>query len=525
MKRRRRTERTAPDSGKGGAAKGVPAGGAGRGVPAGGPGRGVTAGGPSTAATTVMALALPLALLAGAAYSLVLARSFGFNNVDDAYIAFRYGQNLMQGHGLVFNLGDRVEGYTSFLWTLLLAPFTRARADIAWFSIPLGIAASLGTIAGVAVHARRLIAKGAHPWLAFAPLILALDNSHAFWAISGLETSLFTCLLVWSSHLVIDGVDAARAALGGLLLGLMVLTRPEGALFAGALVAWRFTQHDPRARRDAAVSAAAVAAVVVPHLLWRFAYYGDWVPNTFRVKVSLGYPSLRLGATYLGNFVMWRNAAPIVALLSLAPPEVRRRQSVYWLLVAPYLAYVFVVGGDWQVANRFMVPVLPFLILIAMDALLALVSLAPARAAALAAWGLAMIAGSYLHAESYGMVRRNDNVAVEGQRKHFGQWLHGTLEPGSLIAAGPAGAIPYYSHLPCLDMWGLTDRHIARVSASDIWPGHTRADPRYVVSRRPILIVGVAGFDSTNLPPGYMVANETIPEAVRPRDLVLLRVH
>jgi hypothetical protein len=39
---------------------------------------------------------------------------------DDAYISFRYARNLAEHGQLVFNLGERVEGYTNFLWTVLL---------------------------------------------------------------------------------------------------------------------------------------------------------------------------------------------------------------------------------------------------------------------------------------------------------------------------------------------------------------------------------------------------------------------
>jgi len=44
--------------------------------------------------------------------------TFGFV-VDDAFISFRYAQNLLDGHGLVFNPGEQVEGYSNLLWILL----------------------------------------------------------------------------------------------------------------------------------------------------------------------------------------------------------------------------------------------------------------------------------------------------------------------------------------------------------------------------------------------------------------------
>ena len=41
--------------------------------------------------------------------------------VDDTFIALRYARNLVDGHGLVFNPGQRVEGYSNFLWVVLEA--------------------------------------------------------------------------------------------------------------------------------------------------------------------------------------------------------------------------------------------------------------------------------------------------------------------------------------------------------------------------------------------------------------------
>ncbi|MDP6946632.1 MAG: hypothetical protein QF464_20955, partial [Myxococcota bacterium] len=52
-------------------------------------------------------LVLVVAVVALAVSQLWLYR---FVSVDDAYITFRYAQNLANFDGLVFNIGDRVEG-------------------------------------------------------------------------------------------------------------------------------------------------------------------------------------------------------------------------------------------------------------------------------------------------------------------------------------------------------------------------------------------------------------------------------
>jgi arabinofuranosyltransferase len=465
---------------------------------------------------------LPLVLALAGLHGLVQAWSFRFNNVDDAYIAFRYGWNLVAGHGLVFNPGERVEGYTSILWTLLLAPCTHAGIDIAWFSIPLGLAASLATIWGLDAHVRLQVRRGASPWLAAALLLLALDGSHAFWAVAGLETALFTALIVWSTWAALAW-RGWRGALGcGLLLGLATLTRPEGGLVAVLVVAHRAFARHPQARREAGWMMAAAALLVLPHLVWRHAYYGAWLPNTFHNKVSWEPAAWSTGAAYSARLVLWRWGEPLLALLVPLRREAAHRFSLHLLLVGAWVVYVTAVGGDWPIANRFFVPILPFLHLLCVQALVDRVRPLGLRRAGLAGALAAVLAGTHLHAESFGMVRRHDNVGVETQRKRFGVWLRRELPAGTLIATGAAGAIPYYSRLPTLDLWGLTDPHIARVPRFRFQPGHDRTDLPYVLGRQPQLIIGTAGFPAARPPAGYALL-DGIPEAVRPREVVYAR--
>src|SRR4051812_8768436 len=64
-----------------------------------------------------------LGLFAPMAFVLAAARRVGSFTIDDAYISFRYARNFAHGDGLVYNLGERVEGYTNFLWTVILGLF------------------------------------------------------------------------------------------------------------------------------------------------------------------------------------------------------------------------------------------------------------------------------------------------------------------------------------------------------------------------------------------------------------------
>jgi hypothetical protein len=67
---------------------------------------------------------------------------------NDAFISFRYARNWVEGHGLVFNAGERVEGYTNFLWILLLSPFQAAGASLP----PVSVVLTTGCNSGIAAR-------------------------------------------------------------------------------------------------------------------------------------------------------------------------------------------------------------------------------------------------------------------------------------------------------------------------------------------------------------------------------------
>ena len=133
-----------------------------------------------------------LALLAAAAVGLVAhALLYPFIS-DDAYISFRYADNFARLGELTFNPGERVEGYTNFLWTVLLGLLLKLRLR------PDVMARVLGALFGVTVLVvtylfTRVYRGGrANPWDGLAPLALAGSAGFAVWCSGGLETQLFT---------------------------------------------------------------------------------------------------------------------------------------------------------------------------------------------------------------------------------------------------------------------------------------------------------------------------------------------
>jgi hypothetical protein len=335
---------------------------------------------------------------------------------DDAFITFRYADNLVRGLGLVFNAGERVEGYTNFLWTLWTALGLRLGAPAQTWAGAWGIACFAATLAllarrgwsiarsGASSGARSGASSGASSGtrasrLAWPlPAAAALGAIHHEWAVfatSGLETSAFT-LLAFAGYLLVcpvrEGEEGAapagvrRLALAGAMLALASLTRPDGVLFAAVCGAWLLAGRDLRGTLGLG---AGFAALWLPVTIWRVAYYGDLFPNTYYAK------SAALAWWSQGAYYAWIYAArywPLVLALPCALfVRPRRPVALELALAGVYALYVMRVGGDFMF-GRLLIPITPFLLIALERGLAALLGGRPViRAAVIAALGIALV--------------------------------------------------------------------------------------------------------------------------------------
>src|SRR5262249_43827913 len=134
--------------------------------------------------------------------------------VDDAFISFRYALNLARGQGLVFNPGERVEGYTNFLWTVLLAAGARLRPHLPQPSTGLALLSPVGTLALLLLLGRRLFAglEDAGFLIAIAPLTFAAIGAQSRYVVSGMETSSFVFLVTLGIYLYTLPASTTRSA-------------------------------------------------------------------------------------------------------------------------------------------------------------------------------------------------------------------------------------------------------------------------------------------------------------------------
>jgi arabinofuranosyltransferase len=127
--------------------------------------------------------------------------------MDDAFISFRYARNLVEGSGLVFNPGERIEGYTNFLWTLLLTVPFLARIDPVTFCFATGLVLFVLTL--YLFSQLVLLCMESRPLALAGVLLLGLCPSFASFATGGLETMLVSCLVTAMVLLLFYGVGSS----------------------------------------------------------------------------------------------------------------------------------------------------------------------------------------------------------------------------------------------------------------------------------------------------------------------------
>ena len=278
---------------------------------------------------------------------------------DDAFISFRYAANFSAGDGLVFNPGaEPVEGYTNFLWVLLLAGFDAVGLSPETVAFPLSLLCTLGLWALVAAFGAWMQAPSRWLGIVLAPLLLVATRSWIVWASGGLETRLFELLvfagvfaLCMEREKLADAESTPRP-IAGLCFGLAALTRPEGVLLGalgfGAIALFlrdRWGKGVPWLVRSGAVFGGLVGA----HFAFRRAYYGEWLPNTYYAKVgSLGWET---GAKYLAAFALEYAVYLWIPFLVCGTVWFCRMgrafvPALFGAVCVPHALYVASVGGD-----------------------------------------------------------------------------------------------------------------------------------------------------------------------------------
>lgn len=419
---------------------------------------------------------------------------------DDAMISMRYADNWANGNGLVWNPDQRVEGYTTFLWTLIMGlchlPGLTPSHTCLLVQI-LGVVALWLCLAATASLAK---SSGLNPVSGCIAVILTGTYYNLiFFSLFGMETGLLTAMVIFAFADTVSCLRNRRANMHvSLWLAPIVLMRPD-MLPVMLICSASVIVLASRGRSKAVIGLVVSVCIVLAHLIWRHGYYGQWLPNTYYLKMTGWALTERLKVGLRQSFeTILVLALPVV----LAAAVLKRRSCHHSLLLGSFLfglAYQTYVGGDAWPLSRFVIPYVPGLFILSAEAMTVLAEEITKNAAGKLRYMtitvlafLCMINVNIIHWDHLLLLTRPQTTCdnwmnvknVHAVRKYdFGDVT---------VAVTWAGVFPYFSGLECVDLLGKCEAHIAKLDAHlDVKrAGHNKYDIRYSLDTyRPDILV------------------------------------
>jgi len=448
---------------------------------------------------------------------------------DDAMISMQYARNLAEGQGLVWNAGgERVEGFSNPLWVLYMVFFHLFHIASSQISLALQISGAVFLLANLLVV--WLIAKHylegplAHLLAVFLTAFYFHLNN---WSLQGMEVGLLALLL---SSAVWLGLRSWRAGVFSpwpyVLLAVGTLVRIDMIVSLasfGAFCAWKDEGHR---RSHLAWSFSLLAGSLVLQTALRYWYYGEWLPNTYYLKI-VGIPlgdRLQRGLAAFLDFI-WDSGWFLVVLpllLLLLWPDTPT--LLLFGLLLGQITYSIYVGGDaWEHkggANRFIALAMPLFFLLFVQTLdrvrRSLVQIKPGGWSALVSQGM-LAALVFTSLFSFNIIKENDAFEkwatlkrppfVAGNERYvtLGLLINKITDAQARIAVVTAGNIIYFAEREGIDMLGKADKVIARSqphanggsfdNVDEIFrPGHNKWDYQHsIVKLRPDIVAQIWG--------------------------------
>lgn len=431
---------------------------------------------------------------------------------EDYYITFRLSKNLATGHGLVFNVGDRLHTFTSPLGVLLPALaslLTANSSDLAalWiFRVMCAIA--LGGAAVLLVRIARRLNYPA-PAVFFPVAWLALDAKIVDFTINGMETGFMILFLAYALWAHLSPGPAQWRHLGAAWAGLM-WTRPDSFIYIGLIAAGFWLFNDSRQSGTSRLKLLGLflkaglltAALYLPWLAFAHFYYGTIVPHTITAKSGIGDPrtlagllksTLHLPLNAWGDMTSMKGTfLPAYYMIGGWPTLLMQTGGslaagllLLWLL--PFLRLEtrvcsFAFFGAHAYLNYF--PYFPFPWYLPATTLLALLALGgllaqvlgtpdPGPAAgspgAFRRWfsrlaitlaGLLAVGAGWTTWQAARQLQAQQQFVETGNRRRIGEWLHDHAQPGDTVFMEPLGYIGYFSQLKTYDFPGMSSREM-----------------------------------------------------------------
>jgi arabinofuranosyltransferase len=445
-----------------------------------------------------------LAFIYHSSYVAVDGRRY-FNLFDDAMISMRYAWNFAHGNGLVWNVSQRVEGYTNLLMTLMMSIATiifekrYAVLSIQLTGIFFMIGTAFFTLKILQIMNRKK--KDIPEYLLFAMILLYYPLN--YWSLMGMETGLLAFLLsagVLCSMLYSEKLEAKYLWLMSLCFGLAHLTRNESLLFAVLAFLYLIPtlKQGPKYVYQFLFAGGLYGLFVIGQLGFRYSYYGELVPNTYTLKlVGMALDErLRNGWGFVRLFLKETGFIIVIAAVGLVFGFSKQKAYLFSFFLVSILYQIYVGGDAWNYW-RIMAPTMPFIFVLFVLACPEFIDRIPAMPRwsvsalliVLALTGLYLMNSRFMpeflllklpFQNDYARAHVEDAIA-----------LNELTNENATIGVFWAGSLPYYLDRVAIDFLGKSDKYIANRPPDtsgqiaglgmDSIPGHNKYDLTYSI--------------------------------------------
>ena len=301
---------------------------------------------------------------------------------EDAMISMRYARHLADGHGFVWNIGEKpIEGFTNLLWVLWMSVAHKlgmSESKISLFIMLSGIAIMVGIGLVTAKIARKMTSEA---WVPVAVLAATMfDYPLVFWTLRGMEVGALALLVYTLLWLVLENEEEfsfpRTIAMGALTAGALLI-RSDSVVPVGLICLYGFLFSSKRWLFAGVIGVFALSAVG-GQTVFRKAYFHESLPNTYFLKLYKISPIARIkrGAFVAIEVVTLHLALPVsIVFASITglkkdfyKDQQTRRLFLLGTLFVAQIGYATYVGGDaweWMLyANRYMCIGMPALIVL-----------------------------------------------------------------------------------------------------------------------------------------------------------------
>jgi len=397
--------------------------------------------------------------------------------LDDVWIHFRFAENFAHGHFYQFNVGEPTPGSTSPIWVIILSiPFLFSDGLALPFALIITSLFFLLTLIELYKLCVRLGFDGNYSLLII--IITMLCGRLAWSSLSGMEITFFCYLsvLVFRNHLSeIEQNKIYKST--GLLLGLAAVTRPEAYLLAAIyyLVTILILRKSLKGNLfNLFLSMAGLLLIILPYPIFCYIYTGGFLPNTYQGQVG--------DVRYLPNFqflvetgklfvkdnffivILWF-AGIIYFIRTVFRKNINKKFLLInlWVILLPAISAF--IAPNWRHHGRYLIPLIPFINIIAINILLKVYNRFKAqnysryslyRKIAIAVLLFLSADSTFIFAKTLGWNVEN----INDQQVNIGKWIKSNLPDEKAFGLNDIGAITYITKKPIIDMAGLVTPEI-----------------------------------------------------------------